>query len=81
MESYSRLRTIFGAGLSQISIELQRRMRSKFIAKSVAFIRFNRYLLRYILVPVFPFGTEAYCRGFLLSTRNKDTLGEVSPAG
>ena len=48
------IKNLFGAGLSQISIELQRRMRSKFIAKSVAFIRFNRYLLRYILVPFFP---------------------------
>lgn len=48
------IKNIFGAGLSQISIELQRRMRSKFIAKSVAFIRFNRYVPRYILAPFFP---------------------------
>lgn len=45
----------FGAGLSGISIELNKRMHAKFIAKSVAFIRLNRYLLKYILAPVCPF--------------------------
>lgn len=38
----------FGAGLSGISVELNKRMHAKFIAKSLAFIRLNRYLFKYI---------------------------------
>lgn len=48
------IRNCFGAGLSDISIDINRRMHSKFIGKSVAFIKLNFSICKYAFAPLFP---------------------------